>query len=318
MPSSPPSADSPAPERTVSRFPVWLRRPLQMTGSWEKTSAIVHGLGLETICESARCPNIGECWSHGNVSFMILGEICTRHCAFCAVTAGKPKEADPTEPQRIADAVAKMKLQYVVVTSPARDDLPDEGAGHFAATLRAIRRTAPGVGVEVLIPDFHGRPELLGQVVAARPEVLSHNMETIRRLSGGVRPQARYERSLEVLKRAKQMGQVRTKSGFMVGLGESPAEVEELMRDLRTVDCDILTIGQYLQPTLSQHKVAEFVPIERYGEYKAAGLRMGFPLVASGPYVRSSYNAYEAVEAVPFPGVPGSQPAQRQLNDLID
>ncbi len=284
-------------ERTTTRFPDWLKRPLSVTSQWQATKEIVKSLRLETICESARCPNLGECWSHGNVSFMILGDICTRRCGFCAVTTGRPLAVDPEEPGRLAEAIARLSLQYVVVTAPARDDLPDEGAGQFAAVIRAIRARTPSVGIEVLTPDFHGRSELIAQVVAARPDVFSHNLETVRRLSPAIRPQAQYERSLAVLAAARQLsgGAVRTKSGFMVGLGEQPDEIRALLQDLRAAGCEFLTIGQYLQPTTQQHLVKEFVPPARFAEYRRWGMALGFDHVASGPYVRSSYNAFEAL-----------------------
>ena len=280
-----------------THFPPWLRRPLGVTGRWQATTDTVRALALTTICESARCPNLGECWSHGNVSFMILGERCTRRCAFCAVTTGRPTPVDPEEPQRLAEAIVRLQVRYVVITAPARDDLPDEGAGQFAAAIRAVRGRAPAVGVEVLTPDFHARPELIAQVLEAGPDVYSHNVETVRRLSPAIRPQARHERSLAVLELARRLGQGRVipKSGFMVGFGEHPDEVRHLMRELRQVGCEVLTIGQYLQPTLRQRAVAAFVPPETFAEYRRWGLALGFRHVASGPYVRSSYNAFEAM-----------------------
>lgn len=283
---------------TTTRFPGWLRRPLSVTAQWQATRQTVRSLRLATICESARCPNLGECWSHGNVSFMILGDQCTRRCAFCAVTTARPAAVDADEPGRLAEAIARLALRYVVITAPARDDLPDEGAGQFAAVIRAVKARTPAVGVEVLTPDFHGREPLIGQVLAAGPDVFSHNVETIRRLSPAVRPQARHDRSLAVLASARRLGagRVRVKSGFMVGLGERPAEVRQLLQELRGAGCELVTIGQYLQPTAAQQPVVEFVPPARFGEYRAWGVALGFRLVASGPYVRSSYNAYEAME----------------------
>ena len=287
-------------ERTATQFPVWLRRPLTVTGQWDATREAVTELRLETICESARCPNLGECWSHGNVSFMILGDVCTRRCGFCAVATGRPAPVDPREPQRLAEGIARLGLRYVVVTSSTRDDLPDEGVGQFVETIRAIRQRAPGVGIEVLVPDFHARPELIARVVEAGPDVLSHNLETVRRLSPAIRPQARYERSLRVLEMAQQLtrARIKTKSGFMVGLGETPDEARQLMADLRAVGCQLLTIGQYLQPTAAQRPVVEFVPPEQFLAYRQEGMALGFEHVASGPYVRSSYNAFEAVQPV--------------------
>lgn len=281
----------------MTQFPPWLHRPLSVTGQWQTTRAALASLRLKTICESARCPNLGECWSHGNVSFMILGETCTRRCGFCAVTTGRPREVDIKEPARLAEAIVRLGLRHVVVTAPARDDLPDEGAGHFAETVRAIKARTPAVGVEVLTPDFHAREPWIARVLEAGPDVYSHNLETVRRLSPAIRPQARYERSLEVLAQARRLGggRAKLKSGFMVGFGERPEEVRALMGDLRDVGCELLTIGQYLRPTIGHRAVVEFVPRERFAEYRAWGLAMGFDHVASGPYVRSSYHADEAL-----------------------
>ena len=295
-----------APEamRATTRFPTWVRRSLGGDGAgagrWGATQAIVRDFHLETICESALCPNRRECWSHGNVSLMILGSVCTRRCAFCAVTTGRPPPVDPQEPWRVARAIARLPLRYVVITAPARDDLPDQGAGQFATTVRAIKACAPLVGIEVLTPDFHARPERITQVVEAGPDVYSHNLETVRRLTPSVRPQAQYDRSLAVLARAHRVGagRVTTKSGIMVGLGERPDEVRTVMQDLRRVGCELLTVGQYLQPTPRQRRVVEFVPLARYAEYREWGLALGFRQVASGPYVRSSYNAHEALTVV--------------------
>ena len=253
-------------------------------------------LKLNTVCQEAKCPNLGECWSHGNVSFMILGDRCTRRCAFCAVTTAKPAAVDEEEPERLAEAVVRLGLQYVVVTSVARDDLKDEGAGVFAASVRAIKRRAPSVKVEVLTPDFHAEEDLIRTVVASGPDVYNHNIETVRRLSREIRPQADYDRSLRVLELSKNLGgdRVKAKSGLMVGLGERPEEVRHTMEDLRQVGCDILTIGQYLQPTPVHRKVTGFVPPEIFSAYRLWGEELGFSFVASAPYVRSSYNAYEA------------------------
>ena len=254
-------------------------------------------LELHTVCEEARCPNLGECWSHGNVSFMILGDRCTRRCGFCAVETARPGAVDAQEPERLAEAVLRLGLQYAVITSVARDDLPDEGAGHFSACIRAIRARVPGVQIEVLTPDFHARPELIRTVVEAGPEVFNHNLETVERLQGQVRPQAAYARSLRVLRLARDRGHpaVKTKSGLMVGLGERPEEVRQAMADLREAGCSILTIGQYLRPTPSHREVAQFVPPEWFAEYQRWGEEMGFSFVGSAPYVRSSYNAFEAL-----------------------
>ncbi len=284
-------------ERTETRFPVWLRRSLTVSDHWDATKRTIRELGLSTICEEGRCPNLGECWSHRNVSFMILGEHCTRRCGFCAVTTAKPSAPDPSESGRLAEAIARLGLQYVVLTAPARDDLPDEGAGPFADAIQAIKARTPLVGVEVLIPDFHAREALLATVVAAGPDVIAHNLETVRRLTPSVRPQAGYDRSLAVLAALRRQAplRVRTKSGIMVGLGERPEEVRAAMNDLWYAGCELLTIGQYLQPTPQQHPVVECVPPEQFAEYRRWGLALGFSHVASGPYVRSSYNAYEAM-----------------------
>lgn len=283
----------------AGHFPEWLRRRLAIHGQWSQAKRLVEELGLHTVCEEARCPNLGECWSHGNVSFMILGDRCTRRCGFCAVTTGRPRAVDPQEPRRLAEAVERLGLKYVVITSVARDDLQDEGAGLFAACVRGIKERIAGIQVEVLTPDFHAREELIGQVADAGPEVYNHNLETVERLSPAIRPQAGYRRSLRVLELAKRMGRVgemKTKSGLMVGLGEREEEVRQCFRDLREVGCDLLTIGQYLRPTPAHREVAEFVPPGRFEIYRAWALELGFSFVASAPYVRSSYNAFEALQ----------------------
>ena len=229
---------------------------------------------------------------------MILGDTCTRRCSFCAVTTARPGEVDWQEPQRLAQAIARLDLMYVVVTSVARDDLADEGSEIFAASIHSIKERTPWVKVEVLTPDFHARIDLIQKVVAEGPDVYSHNIETVPRLTRDVRPQADYQRSLEVLRIAKAQGErsLKTKSGLMVGLGETPEEVRQAMLDLRDVQCDILTIGQYLQPTLAHRKVSDFIPLERFDLYREWGYELGFSFVASAPFVRSSYNAYEALE----------------------
>ena len=280
-------------------FPAWLRRPLSVHGQWDQAKALVGELKLHTVCEEARCPNLGECWSHGNVSFMILGDRCTRRCSFCAVDTGKPASVDWDEPQRLAEAIARLGLKYAVVTSVARDDLPDEGAGFFAACIRAIQARAPETQVEVLTPDFHARPELIRTVTDAAPDVYNHNLETVVRLSRGVRPQADYQRSLNVLRLAREVGRpgLKTKSGIMVGMGETPEEVRQALIDLRSAGCDIVTIGQYLRPTENHAAVAEFVTPGQFKIYQEWAQQMGFSFVASAPYVRSSYNAYEALQA---------------------
>jgi lipoic acid synthetase len=249
-------------------------------------------LGLNTVCESARCPNIGECFSRPTATFMIAGTRCTRRCGFCAVDTARPLPLDPDEPRRLAEASQRLGLQHVVVTAVARDDLADGGAAHFAATIRALRAEAPAARVEVLTPDFKGDPAALRVVLDAGPDVFNHNLETVRRLSPLVRPQASYERSLGVLAYAKRLApHLRTKSGLMVGLGETASEIEAAMGDLRAVGCDLLTIGQYLQPTRRHLAVAEYVAPVIFDEYGRLGRALGFRHVASGPFVRSSYHA---------------------------
>lgn len=278
-------------------FPAWLHRSVSVHGQWEQAKAVVRELELHTVCQEARCPNLGECWSHGNVSFMILGDRCTRRCGFCAVETARPGAVDEEEPGRLAEAVARLGLKYAVITSVARDDLPDEGAGQFAQVVRAVQKRCPDVQVEVLTPDFHARPELIRQVTDSRPAVYNHNLETVERLQRSVRPQAGYARSLEVLRLAQASGPagLKTKSGLMVGLGERSEELRQAMTDLREAGCEILTIGQYLRPTPAHAPVREFVSPERFQEYRVWGLEMGFSFVASAPYVRSSYNAFEAM-----------------------
>ncbi len=279
-------------------LPQWLRRPLAIHGQWGQAKRLVEELRLHTVCEEARCPNLGECWSHGNVSFMILGDHCTRRCGFCAVETGRPQAVDWDEPARLAEAADRLGLRYVVITSVARDDLPDEGAGLFAACVQRIKQRIPGIQVEVLTPDFHAREELIGEVVSAGPEVYNHNLETVERLSPAVRPQAGYRRSLRVLELARRAGPagMKTKSGLMVGLGEGEEELRQALRDLRAVGCDLLTIGQYLRPTPAHRPVAQFLPPDRFELYRAWALELGFSFVASAPYVRSSYNAFEALQ----------------------
>ncbi len=254
------------------------------------------GAGLHTVCESALCPNLGKCWGRGVATFMILGEICTRACRFCGVRTGRPMTVDSNEPHQVALAVQRLNLRYVVVTSVARDDLADEGADHFVQTVHAIRSLMPQTKIEVLIPDFSNQPECLERLVAARPEVISHNMETVRRLSPDVRPQADYERSLAVLGNLKKLASSAfIKSGFMVGLGETDAEITELMSDLVAAGCDMLTIGQYLAPGRKKRflRVQRFATPEEFANYKTIGLKLGFKHVMSAPLVRSSYIAEE-------------------------
>jgi lipoic acid synthetase len=270
--------------------PKWLRVKLPTGENYRKVRALVDEHKLHTICESGSCPNMGECWGEGTATFMILGNICTRSCGFCAVQTGKPLEADPYEPGRVAHSVKTMGVKHAVITSVDRDDLKDGGAEIWAQTVRAVRHQSPGTTMETLIPDFAGKWENLQYIIDVAPEIVSHNLETVRRLTKQVRIQAKYDRSLEVLFRLKKGG-MRTKSGVMLGLGETREEVIETMEDLRSVQVDILTLGQYLQPTPKHLPVHEFITPEQFDEYRVLGLEMGFRYVESGPLVRSSYHA---------------------------
>lgn len=277
-------------------LPVWLTKRIPSPATVAEVERMMREARLHTVCESARCPNLGECWSRRTATFMILGDICTRNCGFCAIRVGRPHAPDPEEPQRVAKIAASMGLRHVVVTSVTRDDLPDQGAGQFAATIRALRKALPRATVEVLIPDFQGKEDLLRIVVQESPEVLNHNIETVRRLSPSVRPQARYDRSLQVLRTARAMApEMLTKSGLMVGLGETPEEVKETIRDLREAEVAALTIGQYLRPTLRHLPVVEYVHPDRFEEYADYARSIGFRYVASSPFTRSSYRAEEMV-----------------------
>jgi lipoic acid synthetase len=279
--------------------PEWLRVRFFGGPNYQELKRLMRTLELHTVCESARCPNMGECWERRTATFMILGNICTRACGFCAVPSGKPAgPPDEDEPRRVAEAVEQMGLRYAVVTSVNRDDQPDGGAGIFAETIREIRRRVPGCRVEVLIPDFRGDWKALETVMAARPDVLNHNAETVPRLYRQVRKGAVYERSLELLRRAKEMAAgVPTKSGLMLGLGEEKDEVLATMGDLVAQGTDILTIGQYLQPTREHLPIVRYAHPDEFAEYKERGEAMGFKHVESGPLVRSSYHAFEQEEA---------------------
>lgn len=270
--------------------PNWLRVKLPIGDNYRKVRGLVDQHNLHTICESGSCPNMGECWGEGTATFMILGNICTRSCGFCAVVTGKPEEVDEFEPGRVAESVKIMGVKHAVITSVDRDDLKDGGAEIWAQTVRAIRYKSPGTTLETLIPDFAGKWENLQKIIEVAPEIVSHNLETVRRLTKQVRIQAKYDRSLEVLFRLKKGG-MRTKSGVMLGLGETEEEVLETMSDLRQVGVDILTLGQYLQPTPKHLPIAEFIHPEMFDLYKSKGLEMGFRYVESGPLVRSSYHA---------------------------
>ena len=273
------------------RKPDWLKIKLPSGVEYSEVKHNVQEHRLHTICESGQCPNQTECWGAGTATLMILGNVCTRSCMFCSVATGKPENVDITEPLRVAESIKLMGLKHVVITSVDRDDLTDGGSKIWAATIRAIRRHCLGVTLETLIPDFAGKWENLQQVIDVKPEVVSHNLETVKRLTREVRIQARYERSLEVLLRLKEGGIERTKSGIMLGLGETEAELYEAMDDLRASRVDILTLGQYLQPTRNHLAVAEFVSPEKFNLYKQVGLEKGFKYVESGPMVRSSYHA---------------------------
>lgn len=276
------------------RRPDWLRVKLPTGESYRKVREIVAEHKLHTICQSGNCPNMGECWGAGTATFMILGNICTRSCGFCSVATGRPLEADPFEPARVARSVELMRVKHCVITSVDRDDLADGGSDIWARTIRAVRRRSPQTKLETLIPDFKGEWNNLATVLEARPDVLSHNLETVRRLTRQVRVQARYDRSLEVLLRAKR-AELRTKSGIMLGLGETDKEVLETMDDLRSVDCDVITLGQYLQPTKAHLPVVEFVHPDRFTFFREEGKARGFRFVESGPLVRSSYHAEKHV-----------------------
>lgn len=277
-------------ETTRIKKPKWLRVKLPTGENYRKVRGLVDEHKLHTICESGSCPNMGECWGEGTATFMILGNICTRSCGFCGVQTGKPDAVDEFEPGRVANSVKIMGVKHAVITSVDRDDLKDGGSSIWAQTVRAIRQQSPGTTLETLIPDFAGNWENLQVLIDVAPEIVSHNLETVRRLTKQVRIQAKYDRSLEVLFRLKKGG-MRTKSGVMLGLGESEQEVIETMQDLRSVQVDILTLGQYLQPTPKHLPVAEFIEPEQFAYYQKIGLEMGFRFVESGPLVRSSYHA---------------------------
>lgn len=285
------------------RLPEWLRVRLPSVDTFRRTRDLLGELNLHTVCESAKCPNHWECWSQGTATFMIAGDRCTRACGFCAVITAKPLPLDPQEPVRVAEATHRLGLKHVVITAVARDDLPDGGAGHFRRTIEAVRQSNPGIIIEVLVPDFNDRDPAIDAVLMADPHIFNHNLETVRRLTPAVRSRATYERSLRVLEKAKarQRNSLYTKSGLMLGLGETEAELCQALDDLRQVGCDLLTLGQYLQPTWNHLPVVEFIPpakFEAYGNY-ARGL--GFVQVASGPLVRSSYHAADLVALEPRP-----------------
>ena len=277
------------------RKPEWLKIRIGANERYSDTKRIVESHDLHTICSSGRCPNMSECWGRGTATFMIGGEICTRSCKFCNTLTGRPHILDPNEPTHVAESIALMKLSHAVITSVDRDDLQDLGAEHWVKTIHEIKRINPETTVEVLIPDFQGKEELIAMIINAKPEIISHNMETVRRITPLVRSAARYDTSLKVLKQIAESGST-AKSGIMVGLGETPSEVEELMEDLAKSGCSILTIGQYLQPTHKHYPVKEYIAPEQFLHYKELGLSKGFAEVESGPLVRSSYRAEKHIQ----------------------
>lgn len=277
------------------RLPEWLRIKLPTADTFSRTRALLGELKLHTVCESAKCPNHWECWSKGTATFMIAGDRCTRACQFCAVSTAKPLPLEADEPMRVAEATRRMGLKHVVITAVARDDMADGGADHFRQTIEAVRKLSPGVVIEVLTPDFLDKDDAIEAVLSANPHIFNHNLETVRRLTPDVRHRATYDRSLSVLQKvkARRGSSIYTKSGMMLGLGEREDEVLAAMEDLRKVGCDILTLGQYLQPTLKHLPVTEFVTPEKFAELGGRARQMGFVHVASGPMVRSSYHADE-------------------------
>lgn len=280
------------------RKPEWLKVKAPGSPSYVRLKGLMANLRLHTVCEEAHCPNIGECWHHGTATFMILGEVCTRACPYCAVAHGRPEPLDTAEPARVADAVATMQLRYVVITSVDRDDVPDGGAGVFAETIRQVRERVPGCRVEVLIPDFKGNEAALHTVLDAKPDILNHNTETVPRLYRIARPGGRYPRTLELLDRARRYAPaIPTKSGLMVGLGEQWDEIVAVLTDLREVGCEILTIGQYLSPSPAHLPIARYYHPDEFEMLKSIALGLGFGHVASGPLVRSSYHAHEQAES---------------------
>ncbi len=284
---------SPSPSKPVRRLPPWLKKRIPRTDAAKAVRRLLQQLDLTTVCQEAHCPNIMECFAKHTATFMIMGDVCTRNCRFCAVTPGEPKPLDPTEPARVAEAVARLGLRHAVITSVTRDDLPDGGAAHFVAVIREIRSRCDCL-VEVLTPDFQGREDDIDQVALARPDIYNHNIEAVERLCPTIRPQADYRRSLRVLERVRRVApDVATKSGLMVGLGETRDEVLQCLRDLRAVGCDILTIGQYLAPSPEHAPVARYWPPEEFEDLEREAKAMGFRAVAAGPFVRSSYCAEE-------------------------
>jgi len=286
---------NPSDLKSRPRLPEWLRIKLPTSNTFSHTRALLDELKLHTVCESAKCPNHWECWSKGTATFMIAGDRCTRACGFCAVSTMKPLALEADEPARVAEATRRMKLKHVVITAVARDDLADGGAEHFRKTVEEVLKLNPGIVIEVLVPDFNESDAAIETVLSANPQIFNHNLETVRRLTPEVRSRATYNRSLSVLRKvkARRGDSIYTKSGVMLGLGETPEELFTAMEDLRAANCDILTLGQYLQPTIKHLPVTEFVSPEKFAEYGDRARQMGFVHVASGPMVRSSYHADE-------------------------
>ncbi len=284
-------------DKSARRLPPWLKRPLPVGGTMAATRRIVADSGVATVCQEAHCPNLTECWSHKTATFMILGDRCTRRCHYCAVATARPLPPEPDEPARLAEAAQKLGLRHVVITAVARDDLPDEGAGQFAACVRAIHDVLPGATIEVLPADLHARPELIDTICEAAPDIFNHNIETVERLTPIVRPQAKYRRSLDVLRIVRERyPEIPSKSGLMVGLGETDEEIDRTLADLRQVGCQIVTIGQYLQPSPKHAPVARFYRPNEFDAMARRAEQLGFAGVASGPFVRSSYNAADVFD----------------------
>ena len=283
-------------ETTRVAKPKWIRVTLPTGQKYKQLRSLVDTYNLNTICTSGSCPNMGECWGEGTATFMILGNICTRSCGFCGVQTGRPEKVDYAEPEKVARSIKVMGIKHAVLTSVDRDDLKDMGSILWAETIRAVRRMNPQTTMETLIPDFQGITEHLDRIIAAAPEVISHNIETVKRLTRSVRIQAKYERSMEVLAYLKSAGARRTKSGIMLGLGETEEEVFQTLRDLRAVDVDVVTIGQYLQPSKRHLPVSSFITPEQFKVYETFGLELGFRHVESGPLVRSSYKAHKHID----------------------
>ncbi|HEX8726297.1 MAG TPA: lipoyl synthase [Gemmatimonadaceae bacterium] len=285
-------------EPLPERKPSWLKVRAPGGGNYLNLKHLMRDLDLHTVCEEAHCPNVGECWEHGAATFMILGDVCTRNCAYCAVAHGRPPKYDPSEPERVAKAAVEMKLRHVVLTSVDRDDLPDFGAWAFAETIRLIKAASPDTSVEVLVPDFQGREESIRTVLEANPDIYNHNTETVPRLYKRCRPGGRYERVMEIFRTSKRLApHIPTKSGIILGMGETLEEVEAVMKDLRGVDVDILTLGQYLRPSDGHIPLDRYVTPEEFRRLRDVGMAMGFRHVESGPLVRSSYHAWEQVQA---------------------